>query len=420
MPRISTYTAIALMAGTTLMGGCGLGPAAMGNATVARPTVATRTNTTAIAASRFGRSARAVPGEIIVKLRSSRGPGLGRFGLTQTRPVTGTDAVVVQTDGDVAQTIRKLQADANVLYAEPNYIVRVSDRNTGDAPNDPDYRKQYAPAKIQAPAAWQLSKGDPGVTIAIVDTGIDANHPDLKAKVAPGFDIIDNDTDPHDGEGHGTHCAGIAAAAVNNGVGIAGIAPLNRVFSVRVLDDQGSGTIADVAAGIVKAADMGAKVISLSLGGGESAKVLEEAVAYAQKKDALLVAAMGNDGGPVKSYPAVLPGVLAVGSTDKADRRSSFSNFGAWISVSAPGSNIWSTLPTYGSELGTNYGDLSGTSMATPAVAGLAALVRSQFPALTAAQTKARIEATADDLGAKGFDPQFGHGRINALKALTK
>jgi subtilisin family serine protease len=128
---------------------------------------------------------------------------------------------------------------------------------------------------------------------------------------------------------------------------------------------------------------------------------------------------MGNNGQEVKMFPGACDGVISVGSTDSADARSSFSNFGPWISVTAPGSKIWSTLPTTGSQMGTGYGMASGTSMATPAVAGLAGLVRSQFPGFNQAQVKAKIESSADDLGAKGFDKEFGHGRINVFKALS-
>jgi thermitase len=415
-------SAIALLAGVLVISGCQHAlVSAAGAPSLSRSAAAVATNKVPLAASRFGKQAAFVPGEVIVKFKTGTdiSRSTRRFGLDSTRALAGdSNAVVATTSGDVQGTVNRLKADPAVAYAEPNYIIRVS--QTAAAPvNDPDWKKQYAPAKVQAPEAWKLHAGSPGVTIAIVDTGIDANHPDLKDKVLPGFDVIDGDTNPNDGQGHGTHCAGIAAASVNNGIGIAGIAAKNKVFAVRVLDDEGSGTIADVATGIIKAADMGAKVISMSLGGSESAKVLEDAIVYAQKKDALVIAAMGNDGQQVKSYPAAVPGVLAVGSTDAADKRSSFSNFGPWISVSAPGSNIWSTLPSGGSPLGNKYGNLSGTSMATPAVAGLAALVRSAFPAMTAAQVRARIEKAADDVGSKGFDVQFGHGRINALKALT-
>ncbi|MBC7545991.1 MAG: peptidase S8, partial [Candidatus Sericytochromatia bacterium] len=359
-----------------------------------------------------------IPGEIIVKFKttSRSGDTMSKYGLTRKRGLSGINAMLTKTSADVLTTVAELQADPNVQYASANYVETTLEIA---APNDPDYAKQYAPQITHAPEGWVIAKGDPNTLLAIVDTGIDSKHPDLAAKIGTNYNAIDQSNNANDGHGHGTHCAGIAAALTNNGVGMAGIAPNNRIFSVKVLSDSGQGTTADVCSGMTKAADMGAKVISMSLGGSGGQQVKQDAVNYCLSKDALIVAAMGNDGGNVKTYPGACDGVMAVGSTDAADKRSSFSNFGTWISVTAPGSKIWSTLPTGGSAMGTGYGIASGTSMATPAVAGLAILVRSQFPLLTAKQTKAKIEASVDDLGAPGFDNEFGHGRINVLKALT-
>jgi thermitase len=185
------------------------------------------------------------------------------------------------------------------------------------------------------------------------------------------------------------------------------------LLAVKVLSNEGSGSYDGVANGIIFAADQGAHVISMSLGGPAGSKVIEEAVQYAQGKGSLVVAAMGNENTESPSYPASAPGVMAVGATTKADQRSSFSNFGKHISVSAPGSDILSTVP--GGKLDT----FSGTSMATPHVAGLAALVKSKFPQANAAEIRSRIEKSADDLGDAGFDKRFGHGRINARKAIA-
>jgi thermitase len=362
-------------------------------------------------------TAKAIPGEIIVKFRNQTRSGLSGLGLTQKKAIARTGAMVVTSTSrsDTQTILKKLQADPNVVYAELNYV----ETTLEDAPNDPDYAKQYAPQITQAPKGWTITKGNPNTLIAVVDTGIDYKHPDLAAKLAEGYNVIGSNAQVTDGHGHGTHCAGIVGAITNNGIGMAGIAPNNRIIGVKVLSDEGSGSTADVCNGIIKAADMGAKVISLSLGGSGGQQAKQDAVNYALSKDVVVVAAMGNDGREVKTYPGASEGVIAVGSTDSADKRSSFSNFGPWISVTAPGSKIWSTLPTGGSQMGTAYGFASGTSMATPAVAGLAGLVRSQFPNLNQAQVKARIQATADDMGAAGFDKEFGHGRINVYKALS-
>lgn len=368
-------------------------------------------------AARTPVTAKVIPGEFIVKFRTQSRSGLSRLGLTQKQAIGRTGAMLVTTTSraDTQTILKQLQADPNVVYAEPNCV----ETTLEDGPNDPDYAKQYAPQITQAPKGWAINAGNPDVLVAVVDTGIDYKHPDLAAKLAKGWNIIANNDQVTDGHGHGTHCSGILGALTDNGVGMAGIAPKNRIFGVKVLSDEGSGTTADVCNGIMKAADMGAKVISMSLGGSGGQQAKQDAVNYALAKDVVVVAAMGNDGRETKTFPGACDGVIGVGSTDQADKRSSFSNFGSWISVTAPGSKIWSTLPTGGSQMGTGYGFASGTSMATPAVSGVAALVRSQFPNLNQAQVKARIEATADDLGPQGFDKEYGHGRINVYKALS-
>lgn len=400
-----------------VLAGCaGVSPVAgIASNTLGSMTANAGKNSVSIEASQYG-NATFVPGEVVVKFKDATRANLSRFGVTRKKTVAGINAMVVTTTDSVEATIKKLAADSNVLYAEPNYIARVSD---ADEPNDPDFGKQYAPQITKAVEGWAIHSGNPETVLAVVDTGVDETHPDLKDKLLPGWDAIDNDNNPHDGHGHGTHCMGIATASTNNGIGIAGISPNTKAFSVRVLDDRGSGTYANVAAGMVKAADLGAKVLSMSLGGPSSSKEIEDAVKYCISKDVLIVAAMGNDGRETQSFPAAIPGVMAVGSTDSADKRSSFSNMGKHISISAPGSKIWSTLPTYGSAMGKGYGYASGTSMATPAAAGLAILVRSQNPGFDAKATRALIEKTADDIGPKGFDKEYGFGRINVLKALS-
>ena len=186
------------------------------------------------------------------------------------------------------------------------------------------------------------------------------------------------------------------------------------MIAVKVLSASGSGSYEGVANGIIYSADQGAEVISMSLGGPAGSKVIEDAVNYAKSKGSLVVAAMGNDNSERPSYPASAPGVMAVGSTTSADIRSNFSNYGKHISVGAPGSDILSTIP------GGKYATYSGTSMATPHAAGLVALVKSAFPKADAAELQSRVEKSADDLGDAGFDKYFGHGRINARKAVSK
>lgn len=337
----------------------------------------------------------------------------------------------------LAAAAARLRRRADVLYVEPNGIYRAS-----ATPNDPAFGSQYAPQKVQANLAWSVWKPQIQVVVAIVDTGIDYTHPDLTKKIlrsgttVVGFNAIGSNaksgfsTDPLDDQGHGTHCAGISAAQVDNGVGIAGISGWNSVagttdvstklMPVKVLDSAGSGTDATVAAGITWAADHGAKVISLSLGGGGST-TLSSAVSYAWSKGCVIAAAAGNSSGSALSYPAAYPNVLAVAATDSSDTIASYSNYGSWVNVAAPGNTIYSTLPTYatGGGFGTNYGTLSGTSMATPHVAGEAALIMAQNPSLTNSQVRSLIiNNVAPYTPYSGRNIASGAGRINVYRAL--
>lgn len=279
--------------------------------------------------------------------------------------------------------------------------------------NDPKFNLQYSHTRTQSVQGWQIAFGTNNSTIAIVDTGVDGNHPDLNTKLLSGYSAFVDQSPNYDPHSHGTHCAGVAAATVNNSMGIVGYAPNANIIPIKVLDTSGYGTTSTVAAGITFAANSNADVISLSLGGSGGSSTLQNAVNYAISKGKLLVAAMGNGGSNALSYPAAYNGVMAVGATDSNDVRAQFSQFGNHISVTAPGVNILSTIP------GNRYGEMSGTSMATPAVSGLAALVKSFKPNLTAAQIKQVIEQNADDLGSPGFDQYYGYGRINTFKTLN-
>lgn len=315
---------------------------------------------------------------------------------------------------------QRLQNDPNVRFAEPDLIY-----DLGWTPNDPRLPEQYALQRVQAEAAWEVETGKDTVVIAIVDTGVDTNHPDLRPQLVPGWNAIGHNTNVSDDHGHGTHCAGIAAAAGDDNTGIVGLAPHTRIMPVKVMDASGRGSSLAIAEGIRWAADQGAQVISLSLGTTMGSSVIRDALVYAVGKGASVVAAMGNDGGNIRSYPAAyaseIEGVIAVGATDNNDARAYFSNYGTWITVTAPGQGILSTLPRYSTPLSSNtsgYGPLNGTSMATPYVAGLAGLLKSQQPQRSPADIQAAIIQGAEDLGSSGFDPQFGHGRINAARSL--
>jgi thermitase len=277
---------------------------------------------------------------------------------------------------------------------------------------------QWGPPAVSAPAAWDITQGDSSTVIAIVDTGVDATHPDLAEKIVGEYSFTGK---VKDGFGHGTHCAGIAAAVTNNSTGVAGMCPNCKILSVKVLDDNGSGWMSDVASGVVYAANNAASVISLSLGGSARSETLRAALDYAVNHNALPVCAMGNSGATSALEPAYWGSCLSVVAADSNGNKASFSTYGIRADVSAPGVGILSTLPTYSSYLSThgykpNYDALSGTSMATPMVAGIAGLVRSRNPGLTPMQTKGVIMANAGD--GKSWSPELGFGLVNARLAV--
>jgi len=281
-------------------------------------------------------------------------------------------------------------------------------------PNDPYWSLQWGPQKIEADWAWNTTIGDPSVLVAVIDTGIDWDHPDLAANyVALGYDWVNDDPDPMDDEGHGTHCAGIIAAVINNSIGVAGLAQV-RIMAEKGLDQYGQGYEDDLANAIIHAVDQGADVLSNSWGGyGESA-LIHDAVKYAYDSGVLVIAAAGNEATSTKLYPAAYDEVIAVSATDEYDNPAYFTNFGEWVELAAPGVDIYSTY------WDNTYRSMSGTSMATPHVAGVAALVWSQFPNMTREWVRAQLRYAADDLGDPGFDDYYGYGRINARNAVEQ
>lgn len=286
--------------------------------------------------------------------------------------------------------------------------------------NDPMLGEQYSFNLLQLEEAWKINSGNPKIKIAILDTGVDLNHPDLKNKLVTGKNISDPSKTPMDDSGHGTHCAGIAAAESNNNEGGVGVCNNCSIMPVKILT-YGSGTDDVISEGIVWAVDNGANVITMSLGIYRASKPIEDALKYALDKGVTITASAGNKNQEFDIHlPSTYPGVIEVASTDSKDQKSSFSNFGKKISVAAPGTAILSTLPTYSvsSKKPLNYGKLSGTSMAAPHVAGLAGLILSQKPNLKPSEVTKIIESTSKDLGDNGWDKIFGNGRIDALSAL--
>ncbi len=328
---------------------------------------------------------------------------------------TGWSVVKIPAATSVSTALTYYRSLSGVSQVNPNYTAYAS-----IVPNDPKYSQQYAPQKVSAPSGWDLTIGSSGVVIAIVDTGLDLLHEEFQGgKVLPGYDYANNDSNPQDDEGHGTHCSGIAAASTNNGIGIAGIGYSCRILPVKVLGANGSGSFANVDKGIMFAADQGANVISMSLGATYPKAFgipqdLIDAVNYALARGCVVVAAAGNEAVSLDQYlsvPAMVPGVLCVGATDSSDAETVFTNYGSPVKIAAPGLNILSTLPTSQGK----YGIESGTSMSTPCVAGAAGLLWSYAPAgTTNTQIVSALTSTSDFVGT-----WLDGGRLNVYRALN-
>jgi thermitase len=326
--------------------------------------------------------------------------------VTTTIPGIGVQVVTVP-EGEAMAMDKAYSSYPRVAYAEPDFVVQA----LGD-PDDPYFSRQWGMTIIGAPQAWDVTTGSPSINIAILDTGVDQDHPDLADKIVSNVNLTSSPT-ADDIRGHGTHVAGIAAATTNNGVGVAGLGYTSTIMNVKVLGDGGAGTYSALVSGIIWAADNGAEIINMSLGGSSYSTTLENAVNYAWSKGVVVVAAAGNAGSSTPCYPAAHPNCIAVAATDGWDALASFSNYGNWVDVAAPGVGIYATLKDSG------YGYKSGTSMASPHVAGLAGLVFTTVSDTNGDgrlndEVRSRIEATCDDIGETGI----GHGRINAAQAV--
>jgi subtilisin family serine protease len=280
-------------------------------------------------------------------------------------------------------------------------------------PNDPSFASEWHLSKIKASSAWDLTKGSSSIKVAVVDSGVDPTHPDLASKLVPGWNFVSDNSDTRDSQGHGTAVAGALAAATNNYTGVAGVAWSNPIMPLVVLDSNNYASYSDVASAITYAADHGARIINVSLGGSSASSTLQSAVDYAWNKGAVVFAAASNNSSSSPYYPAACRNVVAVSATTQSDTFASFSNYGSWITISAPGDNILTTTK------GGGYGSWYGTSLATPVAAGVGALVFSRNPALSSSQLFNILKQNSDDLGSGGFDPYFGWGRVNAYRAVA-
>ena len=346
--------------------------------------------------------------------------------------------VISVPDGQSDQVIASLQNNLLVDYAEPNYEVQAF-----FTPNDPGYPNQTYLADMQVPQAWDVTQGA-GIVVGVIDTGVDVNHPDLSSNLwtnpgETGTDASGNDKrtngvdddgngyvdDLHgwnmvagnniisDNQGHGTHLSGIIAAQMDNAEGIAGIAPQARIMAINALDESGHGTYTQVSEAIMYAVDNGAKIINLGFGGASDSTTLQSAIDYAAAHDVLVVAAAGNSGSSQSFYPAAYPGVISVAAVESSLTLAPFSNYGSDTSLVAPGVGISSTLP------GGAYGQLSGTSMSSAQVSGVAALLASLPQFDTAAGIREALLGSALDLGVSGWDIYYGNGLVHAFDALN-
>ncbi|MEA2465877.1 MAG: thermitase [Thermoleophilaceae bacterium] len=375
------------------------------------------------------------PDTLLVKFRSGTSaaeqsaalniPGVGR----DRGQIGGIGTHVVSVSKDPAGLARVLERSRVVAYAEPNFVLHAL-----ATPNDSLYSTEYglnntgqtggtADADIDAPEGWDLAglaafPNTGGVKVGIVDTGIDQTHPDLAGKAvgcATSYNaglLIHNGVCADD-NGHGSHVSGTISANTNNAQGVAGVAFNSPIVMCKALATAaGTGLTSDIANCINWTRQQGVKVISMSLGGGDNA-TLKSAVqtAYNNGNGVLLVAAAGNDGDATLNYPAAYAEVVSVAATDNKDHRASFSNANADVEIAAPGVNIQSTYA------GGIYMQLSGTSMATPHVAGVAAVIADLNPTATAATLRSKLDAAVDDIGAAGRDANFGFGRVNLCKA---
>jgi serine protease len=329
--------------------------------------------------------------------------------VADARVVPRLNAVSIVPLGPAAKVASRLRRSPLVRYVELDGAVHALE----SAP-DPGRSRQWGMDAVGAPLAWSVTRGA-GVVVAVVDTGV-APAPDLEGRLLAGWNVLDGSTDAVDDNGHGTHVSGTIGENAENGLAEAGLAPEVSILPVKVLDAGGSGTDSDVATGIVWAADHGARVVNLSLGGATSSRLLSDAVRYATAHGALIVAAAGNESGAV-GYPARIATVLGVGAVDSALTRAPFSNTGTGLDIVAPGVGI--IQQTLGSPRGSFVdASLSGTSMATPFVTAAAALVLAMKPERTPASVARLLERTAQDLGAAGRDAETGYGLVRADRAV--
>lgn len=350
-----------------------------------------------------------VKGRVIVQTRA----GLSDAELGKIVKVHGgkasrigkSDLHIIDLPGNMSETAVQAQLARNphLKFAELDGLVRPNLTT-----NDPYLGSEWHLAKIGATIAWDSATGT-GVTIAILDTGVDVSHPDLADKIVPGWNFHNNTSNIADDYGHGTKVAGTAAASTNNGIGVAGVAAATRIMPIRISDSAGTGSWSAMAQGLTYAADKGVRVANISfMVGGIS--TVQSAAQYMKSKGGLVFVSAGNTGVAYSAAPS--SSLIVVGATAFDDTVASFSTFGPYVSLSAPGVGIYTTAK------GAAYGAVNGTSFASPIAAGVAALVMAANPGLSSTQVESLLFSTALDLGSAGKDAYYGNGRIDAAAAV--
>lgn len=341
-------------------------------------------------------------------------PGSEWNGLDVLQVVPSAPFLVVRGES-VDAISHRLDDVAGIEYIEVNGLL-----HSLVTPNDPRYSDQYGPPMMGFPAAWEQGYGEAGVVVAVLDTGIQKSHPDFDpALLLQGYDYSNDDNDPTDDCGHGTHVSGTVGAATDNGVGVAGMSR-SSILHMKVLAPSlatCSGSNANIAEAIYDATAQGARIISMSLGGPSGSTTLKNAVDHAWANGVLVLAAAGNDGPcllPCVNYPAAYDSVIAVGALTSSKTKASYSSTGPQVEISAPGSSVLSTYT------GSSYRSLSGTSMATPHVAGALALALSCRPDLSASDLRGILHTTAEDLGSSGRDSSYGYGLARIDRIISQ
>ena len=286
----------------------------------------------------------------------------------------------------------------NIPLSEPKEIT----------PNDRDFTAQYYLREVNAPKAWGITVGN-SLSVGVLDTGIDANHPDLNGKISSGTGV--NDLDLNDTIGHGTEVSGIIAANTNNNQGIAGVSWNTTILSLKITDDFGQARVSNVVSALEQAYQKGVKIVHISLSTNQFSQILKDAIKQAHDRGILIISTTGNSGIEELRYPAAFDGVIGVGAVNQIKQREFYSTTGEHVSLVAPGASIYTT------SINSTYEKVTGTSFAAPQVSGAAALIWSIAPRLTNDEVRNILVSSADDLGDPGKDKQYGYGLLNIEKA---